>query len=355
MERRPVLFRIKSLLFGDGIRIKRTLLSSNYGSKVIRHTRRSYLSDWTRFCTECRELFGIYLCDHSPESLAIWTEELILAWLRWHEQADQSLDARTRAGRNASRKRILAALSSYATYLVRRKFISQSPVEGLIALHSGLLAHERSEALTPEEMQILLAAVEKRPSNPSKRLSASLDLAEVVIWSLLTVGMRVSELTGLSMKDFVRTHEGHRLVLSLKGGVAHDPLINPITAEKIRNYCSRYRENALGGAPLFVRVQTPRTGPRPLSQFGVYRIVMRSLALSGVKRNISPHGLRATLATALVRQHVPLAHIRDLLGHQSIQTTSVYVKRAQAQEEAATLQLDTDKLFGIRGEMCKGQ
>lgn len=311
------------------------------------HTRRAYRCDWERFCRECGEHFAFRLTDATPDTLGIWTEDLVLAWLRLHEQLDASLDARTRAARLASRKRIVASLSAYAAYLERRRFLVNNPMSGLPSLGPGLAAHERSAALTQADMERLLRYVSEAPPGATARAQASRDLTEVVVWALLTVGMRVSELTQIRMNQLVRTAQGSdRLELSLKGGIPHDPIIHPHTAKKIRNYMTTYRQHAPPQAPLFVRAQRSAQGERPLTQYGVYRLVARALQEADIHVKVSPHGLRATLATVLVQQHIPLAHIRDLLGHQSIQTTSVYVKRATAVTESATLQLDTHLLFG---------
>jgi site-specific recombinase XerD len=310
------------------------------------HTRRAYLGDWQRFCEQCQQLFGVALHDLSIEGLSLWSEDVVLAWLRWHERADTTCDARTRAGRLASRRRVLASLSAYSRYLIRRRFLQNNPMTELLALHSGFAQHERSEALNETEMQTLLKFVSSAPHPKAARSKARRDLTEVVIWTLLTIGMRVSELTGLRIQDVLETPEGMRLVLTLKGGHAHDPLVHPHTAEKIRNYLRSYRSGAAATEPLFVRAQQVKGSPRRMSQYGIYRMVTESVQQAGIAKRISPHGLRATLATTLVRQGIPLAHIRDLLGHSSIQTTSIYVKRATALTESATLQMDTNQLFG---------
>jgi integrase len=326
------------------------------------HTRRAYTRDWVRFCDECHKWFGICLSDATARDLGVLSEDLVLAWLRNSEKSDGEQTQAERAGRIETRRRMLASLAAYSRFLVRKGVFEQNPLGFLPKVPPARAAHQRSSALSPEEMRQVLAEVEKagfkaatiaRPaaSGPEGggdcqlRLLDSLQLIEVVVWTLLTVGMRVSELTGLRICDFVQENEHHRLRMNVKGGQEHDPLIHPITAEKIRKYITKYRHNATAYAPLFVRVQRVRS-ERPLSQYGVFKIVSRAMEIAGIDKKISPHGLRATLATALVKQRVPLVHIKDLLGHRSIQTTGIYVKRATEKSDAATLKLDIPQYFG---------
>lgn len=320
------------------------------------HTRRAYAGDWSRFCDEIRTWFGISISDETMEGLEALTEDLVLAWLRYSEKQEADLTQAERAGRIETRRRMLASLAAYARFLVRKRVFEFSPLGLLPKVPAARAAHQRSGALTPEEMRQLLRSVEKSrnggasngsaaTSDGKLRLLDSLELTEVVVWTLLTVGMRVSELTGLRICDFVQENEHYRLRMNLKGGQEHDPLIHPITAEKIRKYIIQYRHNAPAYAPLFVRAQRVRS-ERPLSQYGVFKIVSRAMEMSGINKKISPHGLRATLATALVQQRVPLVQIKDLLGHRSIQTTNIYVKRAKEKSDAATLKLDIHQLFG---------
>jgi site-specific recombinase XerD len=320
------------------------------------HTRRAYLQDWQRFCEECREWFGVRLGDTSARELGVLSEDLVLAWLRNSEKRDGELIHTERAGRIETRRRMLASLTAYSRFLVRKGVFEQNPLGSLPKLPAARAPHQRSTALSDEEMRHVLAEVEKArlsavvpgtdsPSDSQQRLLTSLHLTEVVVWTLLTVGMRVSELTGLRICDFIQENEHHRLRMNLKGGQEHDPFIHPVTAEKIRKYITQYRHNATSYAPLFVRAQRVRS-ERPLSQYGVFKIVSRAMEIAGIDKKISPHGLRATLATALVKQRVPLVHIKDLLGHRSIHTTGIYVKRATEKSDAATLKLDIPQYFG---------
>ena len=321
------------------------------------HTRRAYLSDWNKFIHECSSWFSVNLEIAPPQALS---EELITAWMRFSEQHDTLLTTREQLGRAESRNRLLACISSYCTHLTRRKKIKVNPVHLTAKRMKRRNLHSRSEALDEAEIDRLLKTAEGNAEQARKTLQtignhknngairracASAELTEVIVFTLLTVGMRVSELTSLRICDFIKDGRGHRLAMTLKGGESHDPYIHKVAAEKLSLYIERYRSKKAPFEPLFIRVQATQD-KRPLTQYGVYKIVQKIAAQAKIAKPISPHGLRASLATALIRQNIPLAHVKDLLGHQDIQTTNIYVKRARESEESATLLLDTDQLFG---------
>jgi len=62
-----------------------------------------------------------------------------------------------------------------------------------------------------------------------------------------------------------------------------------------------------------------------LHQIIVKYMQLAKLPISG-KKKTGMHSLRHTLASALLEQHVPLQQIADILGHQDVDTTSVYLK-----------------------------
>lgn len=318
------------------------------------HTRRAYRLDWQRFCFECLNWMNLHMSQDILQQ-----EEIYLAWLRLHESKDQDagLTAREKQGRIETRSRILASLSSFLEYLKAKDLIAENPILQLKKLPKNLSPHARTEALTQEEMgrllqfvtsrvQMLRSAPRELRGTPTKTQIRSAHLQEVVIWTLLTVGMRVGELCTLRLGDFQPAGEHFKLHLSVKGGDTHTPFVRPETAARIANYIREHRKGAPPESPLFVRAQRVKKGGEVrLTQYGIYTMVAKLCREAGIHKRISPHSLRASLATALIQQNVPLAHVKELLGHSSIQTTQVYVKRAQELEEAATLQLDVGKLL----------
>lgn len=83
--------------------------------------------------------------------------------------------------------------------------------------------------------------------------------------------------------------------------------------------------------PIFVRIR--RFGvidtKAPLTPEAVGLIVQKYTELSGITDKVTPHDLRRTFATRLIKQNVDLVAVRDLMGHASVVTTSNYDRRGE--------------------------
>ena len=76
----------------------------------------------------------------------------------------------------------------------------------------------------------------------------------------------------------------------------------------------------LGDGPVFLGNRGAR-----ISNRGVRHLVKRWGKQAGLQKDLHPHALRHTFAVSLLEAEVDLETIRDLLGHASIQTTSIYL------------------------------
>ena len=62
-----------------------------------------------------------------------------------------------------------------------------------------------------------------------------------------------------------------------------------------------------------------------MSRHAVYQRVRFGAAKARIEKRVSPHRLRHTFATHLVRKGIQLVTIRDLLGHRCITSTQIYL------------------------------
>lgn len=134
---------------------------------------------------------------------------------------------------------------------------------------------------------------------------------------LYGTGIRASECASLKSGQV----NLKQLTISVRGKGGHERVIplNPQLAELLKAYeCAR--GSALPTAPFF----RSRFG-RPLSRAAVYERVRIWGQRSHVGFPISPHKMRHTFATHLVRAGVGLVTIRDLLGHRQITSTQIYL------------------------------
>lgn len=145
---------------------------------------------------------------------------------------------------------------------------------------------------------------------------------------LATTGMRGGELRHLELKD-IRWRQGE---LHLRGTKSRRDRVLPL----LKDAGSALADYILRGRPRTTepRVFLSRHPPfRPLRVSSVLSaIVRRRLKSCGIlPPRAGTHLLRHSLATHLVRESRPIKEVADLLGHQHIDTTAVYVKVALPQ------------------------
>ena len=154
----------------------------------------------------------------------------------------------------------------------------------------------------------------------------------VLFLTMCTVGMRVSEIVGLRLRDFETIGEFPRLRMSLKGGEEHAPLIPDELSELLKLYALRFRKWAQKNDPLFVL--SPKLN-KPLTREYVSRMIAEIAKECGIQKTVSSHTCRATVASLLHKSAVPVGEIKDLLGHKSILTTMMYVRKTDEEKESA--------------------
>jgi integrase/recombinase XerD len=148
-------------------------------------------------------------------------------------------------------------------------------------------------------------------------------------WAILHVlgygGLRVGELCRLNVEDI----EFSRNLLHVRSGKG-DKDREVIIEEKTRAALDRYlTERTLSGT----------TSPRvfPITPVTVERMVRRAAQRAGLAQRVTPHVLRHTLATVLLRRGCDIRYIQKLLGHASVATTQIYTHvDTQALREAYT-------------------
>lgn len=163
--------------------------------------------------------------------------------------------------------------------------------------------------LTAEETSQLLVA----PDNDT-----ILGLRDRAILALLYgTGMRASECASLRQGSI--DFGASTVTVIGKGGHQRTLPLHEHVVEVLRNYM-RARGAALPSAPFLVS----RSG-REISRAVVYERVRRAARKARIDKAVSPHRLRHTFATDLVREGVGLVTIRDLLGHRQITSTQIYL------------------------------
>lgn len=292
-------------------------------------TRRSYRNDIRDYLEFCMHL-GI-----PAEKITHVTEESVLLW------RDELMRRHVHGARvvRSTVARKLSALSSLLEFALRRQLIKANPAS--LVRRPKVGRESRTNAFTADEVGRFLEQLENEVTSKADgtaRDYRSARLRQVVLFTLLSVGMRVDELLELRIGDFERTDTFARLHMTAKGGEGHAPIIHPRTAGMLTEYISEFRAQALPSDYLFVRAQNVRR-PGKLSQVAVYNMVNEVARRAGIDKRLSPHSCRATLATLLHNSGVPIGQIQDLLNHKQITTTAIYIKKAQELSESAATKI----------------
>ena len=202
--------------------------------------------------------------------------------------------------------------------VVLRRFYCAMVAMGYLAPFANPLATFPSIKAVPRKLPIALSQEQVSRLLAEPKPDTIIGLRDRALLALLYgTGIRASECASLR-NNHVDLKE---LSIAVHGKGGHERVIplNPQLAELLRAYVQA-RGFALPTVPFF----RSRFG-RLLSRGGVYERVRTWGQRSRIGICLSPHRMRHTFATHLVRAGVGLVTIRDLLGHRLITSTQVYL------------------------------
>jgi len=232
--------------------------------------------------------------------------------------ADRGLAASSVAGH-------IAAARSFYRHALRSGVVSANPLAGVRAprrpsrLPRVLSVQEAEELVTAPRRRVM------RNQHLGRRDAAMLEL-------LYATGMRISELTGLTLD---RVDVGrHRLRVIGKGRKERELLFGAPAAAALRGYLASGRPE-LASSGLDEGAVFLNASGRPLSVRGARLIVDRWVVAAGGPRAASPHTLRHSFATHMLEGGADLRVVQELLGHANLQTTQVYTHLSDAALRAA--------------------
>ena len=180
------------------------------------------------------------------------------------------------------------------------------------------LAHFPKLKAKPRKLPTVLSAEEVQHLLASPPKDIVLGLRDRAILALLYgTGIRAMECATLLEKD-VDLVAGTIRVTG-KGGHQRTLPLNPKVAESLKVY-----RQARGNVPPREAFFRSRTG-KAMSRGAIYERVRTHARRARIAKRVSPHTLRHTFATHLVRAGVGLVTIRDLLGHRLITSTQIYL------------------------------
>ncbi|MDL5511470.1 site-specific tyrosine recombinase XerD [Arenibacter sp. M-2] len=210
-----------------------------------------------------------------------------------------------------SQARVISGLKSFFNYLVFEDYRADNPME---LIESPKVGRKLPDTLSEEEINKLIGAIDlSKPEGERNR---------AILETLYGCGLRVSELLDLKLSDLY--FEEDFIKVTGKGDKQRFVPISEINKRYINIYRKEIRIHMAikKGAEdvLFLN----RRGNK-LTRAMIFTIIKQLAQDIGLQKSISPHTFRHSFATHLLQNGADLRAIQQMLGHESITTTEVYM------------------------------
>ena len=146
------------------------------------------------------------------------------------------------------------------------------------------------------------------------------DVTILMIKLLIVTGLRISELTNLTIRDV--STDASQMIVRGKGNKERIVFVpNAELQVAFQRYCMFRAEHGSLKSPLFLNA----VGRRLRSQTFRKRLRVLSHRL-GIAPHLTPHRFRHTAATLLIEEGIDILMVQALLGHANLKTTLIYVR-----------------------------
>ena len=210
-----------------------------------------------------------------------------------------------------SQSRVISGLRSFFSYLVFEDYRTDNPLE---LIESPKISRKLPDTISISEIEKIIEAIDlSTPEGERNR---------AILETLYGCGLRVSELTELKLSDLF-FEEGFIKVTG-KGDKQRFVPIAPYTIKYINIYKEEIR-NHLKIKPQATDILFLNRRGNKLTRAMIFTIIRKLTEKAGISKKVSPHTFRHSFATHLLENGADLRAIQQMLGHESITTTEVYV------------------------------
>jgi integrase/recombinase XerD len=210
-----------------------------------------------------------------------------------------------------SQARLVSGIKQFFHYLKIENYIDTDPTEMLEVPHLG---RHLPEVLTVEEIDAMIGQIDLSTPEGVRN--------HAIIETLYGCGLRVSELVNLEISK-VYFNELY-IIVDGKGDKQRIVPMSDISSKLIQEYMAdvRSRIEVKPGEENILFLN--RRGSRLTRQM-IFTIIRRLATAANIQKTISPHTLRHSFATHLLEGGANLRAIQQMLGHESIATTEIYL------------------------------
>ncbi len=216
----------------------------------------------------------------------------------------KTVNARTQA-------RIISGLKGFFNYLVFEHLRPENPMD---LIETPKIGRKLPDVLSVEEINTLIGAIDLSTPHGERN--------RAMLETLYGCGLRVSELIQLKLSDLYFDEDFIKVT-----GKGNKQRLVPISGIN-KKYIDFYRKLIRPHQPIgddHADVLFLNRRGKPLSRAMVFTIIQRLKEKVGLKKKIGPHTFRHSFATHLLENGVDLRAIQQMLGHESITTTEIYV------------------------------
>lgn len=201
----------------------------------------------------------------------------------------------------------ITSIKSYFNYNIKRGIVSVNPAD---KVSRPKLTKHLPEYLTEEEVGKLLDVEVKSPYDYRNK---------TILELLYSSGIRISELVNIKTSNY----DSEECLIRIMGKGSKERIVplGDYAVNIMNDYMNNYR-------PLINKKHTDyvfinNRGDKISRQF-IFKVIKKEALKKGIKKDISPHTLRHTFATHLLKNGADLRIIQELLGHENISTTQIY-------------------------------
>ena len=211
--------------------------------------------------------------------------------------------------KSRSQARSISSIKSFFNYLIFEGHIKKSPISDI---ESPKLEKNLPEVLTELEIEKLIKSFDIKENFGQRN--------RTIVEVLYGTGIRVSELVNLKLSNIFFKENIIKIIG--KGNKERFVPLGDIASNEIKKYL-KIRDNSIIDSKFTDIVFLNRYG-RSLTRSMIFKIISDSYKRIGINKKISPHTLRHSFATHLLKNGADLRTIQLILGHESITTTEIY-------------------------------
>ncbi|MBI4457841.1 tyrosine-type recombinase/integrase [Candidatus Uhrbacteria bacterium] len=248
----------------------------------------------------------------APEKISLDQIRKYRVWLNRYKDEDG------RELKKSTQNYHLIALRSFLKYLSKRDVKTLAPEK----IELARMPERAVTFLEAEELERLLAVPLKGVGDNPQKMPIIMLRDKAILETLFSTGLRVSELASLT-RDHINPGREEMTVRG-KGDKPRVVFLSNQSRYWIKAYLDR-RHDVDGH--LFVshdRAQKGRDLDSGLTPRSIQRLVQRCAVEAGITKEITPHTMRHTFATDLLRNGADIRSVQTMLGHSSITTTQIY-------------------------------